>query len=866
MYSVNGVPLDNEEMGWRFRAPSQPLSGLSRERTTLSAAGRDGVISVPGATFGAVGLPLMVQTPRAQHEALVALFAEDGVLSLTDTPTRQARFEFLASSPAGHGAADEVIDVTCTIRLIDATWRDVDVTTFTAALSAASVPLSCWPAHPSGVLSQVRNHFTNPRLVGNGQRVTVWENLFTNPGFETGSGTIELRRNIFSDTVPASVTAVSSNLARWFRSSGSTVPATLETSGWWARFDAAGTAYADGTIARASDWGVNGLVVLPSTTYVLSFEMERAAGSGVPRVDRYEYTSTGTGVGGRTNTPLTQDPATGRWFTTFTTAATVERVTLILMNGSLTTIAATDWWRFRRTMMEAAPTLRPYFAPANTDTAAIIPDPDMATSFTGATNASPSIMTGVTPAAPAAGHIANGGSSACILTSGAGVQHGTKALRIIPLGTSVESHYQISGYNLTLLGAGKTYTALATVTVLTAQTGTQSTNARSLVSTDSVNSNFNQKATAPNVPGTYPLRITFTVPSTATWAVIRLFDGVSAGNGEVVWDDVTIVEGVYNGPHISPDAAYGDPDLQVVWAGAANASTARVTGEVVAGVPSIADRCVAVRSSKVVNGVALPLRLIAKRNTNDTFVNFSVPVAARTDGGTLLATRYQEAPIAGLIPRALWIGSPAQEIPPVNESGIREYRLKYGPLTSDGGARFYHGAAQGTPDVWWSMPALVAGSYDGPSFPDTATASRLVVDAWDGTVDASSSTRTTYESWDGGLSAPVQDAIVRVKGAVTGLTITDASGAWLSFPTIPAGQWLRVEGRRAFLTTTDVWTGGTDVSGDLRQGGPRRRFEITPKRGASPDARAGQLTVATGSRTGAVIEVRGRGAYLQAER
>lgn len=143
MYSINGVPLTNPTMGWVFRAPSKPLSGLSRDRTTLQSAGRDGIISVPGATFNAVGLSLVVKTPRAKHEALVALFAEDGYLSLTAAPTRQARYEFLASSPAGSGAAEEIIDVTFSIRLIDAAWRAVaETTTPATSLSAASVPVT----------------------------------------------------------------------------------------------------------------------------------------------------------------------------------------------------------------------------------------------------------------------------------------------------------------------------------------------------------------------------------------------------------------------------------------------------------------------------------------------------------------------------------------------------------------------------------------------------------------------------------------------------------------------------------------------------------------------------------------------------
>jgi hypothetical protein len=145
MYSINGVPLDHPDMGWVFRAASKPLSGLSLDRTTLQAAGRDGIISLPGATLNAVGLSLVVQTPRSNHESLVALFAEDGLLSLTDAPTRVARYEFLASSPVGAGPAEQLLDVTFTIRLVDSTWRAAVETTTPALLTAASVPLVLFP-------------------------------------------------------------------------------------------------------------------------------------------------------------------------------------------------------------------------------------------------------------------------------------------------------------------------------------------------------------------------------------------------------------------------------------------------------------------------------------------------------------------------------------------------------------------------------------------------------------------------------------------------------------------------------------------------------------------------------------------------
>ena len=155
MYSINNVPLDNPDMGWSFLGSSKPLAGHTRDRQSLTAAGRDGVIHVPGATFGPVGLSLVVETPRANLEHLVALFAEDGHLSLTTAPSRTARFEFMASSPVGYGNADELVDVTFTIRLIDAAWRGITERTYAAALDASQVTLEVFPGMSAPVQDAV---------------------------------------------------------------------------------------------------------------------------------------------------------------------------------------------------------------------------------------------------------------------------------------------------------------------------------------------------------------------------------------------------------------------------------------------------------------------------------------------------------------------------------------------------------------------------------------------------------------------------------------------------------------------------------------------------------------------------------------
>lgn len=119
-----------------------------------------------------------------------------------------------------------------------------------------------------------------------------------------------------------------------------------------------------------------------------------------------------------------------------------------------------------------------------------------------------------------------------------------------------------------------------------------------------------------------------------------------------------------------------------------------------------------------------------------------------------------------------------------------------------------------------------------------------------------------------GLSAPVQDALVRVKGPITNPEVTDASGAFFALTgSLTASQYLRFDSAsgRAWRTTSDTWSGGDEVSGLVDYGGPRGVFEITPRfpSPADPTSRDGQLVLRQASFTaGSGFQVRGRSAHL----
>lgn len=119
-----------------------------------------------------------------------------------------------------------------------------------------------------------------------------------------------------------------------------------------------------------------------------------------------------------------------------------------------------------------------------------------------------------------------------------------------------------------------------------------------------------------------------------------------------------------------------------------------------------------------------------------------------------------------------------------------------------------------------------------------------------------------------GLSAPVQDALVRVRGPIQDPQVVDTSGAFFALDgTIAAGNYVRFDSNtgRAWLTTSDTWSGGSEVSGLIDFGGPRDVFEITPRfpTPSNPATREGRLTLTQGSfNTGAGFQVRGRPAFL----
>ena len=121
------------------------------------------------------------------------------------------------------------------------------------------------------------------------------------------------------------------------------------------------------------------------------------------------------------------------------------------------------------------------------------------------------------------------------------------------------------------LQAGKTYTISGKVRLTAPLTGTFSGNGSRQITawyTTAGGSHVRTPGTqAPNAAGETRVSVTYSIPSDATGAWIRLYNGASLSNGSVWWDDIMITEGAtaYN---------YADGNTaNWVWNGTLNNST-----------------------------------------------------------------------------------------------------------------------------------------------------------------------------------------------------------------------------------------------------------------------------------------------------
>jgi hypothetical protein len=136
---------------------------------------------------------------------------------------------------------------------------------------------------------------------------------------------------------------------------------------------------------------------------------------------------------------------------------------------------------------------------------------------------------------------------------------GVYSIKVTPAGSTSSAAYptgagDAAGTSLARLGMvkGGTYTVSATIRVTAAQTGTLHAYARSISmitrAPGGALTAFAQSPQAPNVPGVYRLKVTFTVPTTGIEDMtLRLYNGSTAAADLVWWDALAVQAGTTDG-------------------------------------------------------------------------------------------------------------------------------------------------------------------------------------------------------------------------------------------------------------------------------------------------------------------------------
>lgn len=360
--------------------------------------------------------------------------------------------------------------------------------------------------------------------------VTLTTNLFTNPSFETASGTVEVRRNATPNPRFIGTGWWASGIGMTYEGEG--VFSSTSWNGSAAAYESSAL-----TVVAGDIWSASRQVTVPVGSPALNLRLAIA------------YYPASAAFQGPT---VTVSPGE-------TVTLTVENFTIPASQTGIRSIIygvtppAGAKFVASQALVEKSPVARPYFDGGTS------PDSDLSASWTAAVDGSASILVGVPVAA------ASPGVSVSIQSS-QWSSSGAHSMRIISL-LSTDGSAFVVVRTLTTADAGATFTAVSRMRI-TAPT-VDATYARSFFLVTSAGNQ--QGPQIPNVPGEYDLRWTFTVPAGITSANLRIYNGGRMGDPDVWVDDLTIVEGVYTGPSFSGSTPPAD-GLVYIWAGTPDAS------------------------------------------------------------------------------------------------------------------------------------------------------------------------------------------------------------------------------------------------------------------------------------------------------
>ena len=381
---------------------------------------------------------------------------------------------------------------------------------------------------------------------------TVFENLATNPSFETASGTVTVRTNYATNTLNgANSTGVSA------------IGLTLSLQSGFVRgtvSDGAATSqrFQSSTVA-------SGVTVAPGEVWTVQAQARTSSAFGAKltvsffRSDGTTFISTANGAEG---------PIAGSAFVavpplTVTVPALAAKMTWVVISTTGAR-ATSDTFDVRKLMIEPMIVALPPFD-GSTPAAG-----DFTYAWSGTVDASTSVQQG-------AGVAGVTSAVAVSVQSSGWSSAGTKSVRTIPVGASNASVTYPAGTSGMTLGmqAGKTYTALVKCRLAAPLTGALHAQSRRIVMQYSDGSySFLLSDPAPNTAGVHDLRLTFTLPAGTTIAFFYLINGAYPGGGDVWWDDLLVVEGEYTGDYFDGDTTSSDTSVYT-WTGTAHASTSR---------------------------------------------------------------------------------------------------------------------------------------------------------------------------------------------------------------------------------------------------------------------------------------------------
>jgi hypothetical protein len=356
--------------------------------------------------------------------------------------------------------------------------------------------------------------------------------------------------------------------------------------------------------------------------------------------------------------------------------------------------------------------------------------------WTGTANASTSQQKAFIPASTTA-------SNGSARVSSNGLSLTTKSVRVVPTSSTSDTFVEINGFTFQM---SKTYTISATLTMLAPQTGSLDTRARKVQVYHS--GGFTVGTQAPNVAGSFRSSVTLTITDETQYQSIRLYNGASAGGGDVWWDDILIEESASVLPYFDGSTPAGN-DFTYVWSGTANASTSLLKAVPVISVNAFyTNRAISRSSTQWSSSGTKSLRITPIGATNDTFADIAglLPPGFQFKPNatyTISGTKYTTSSLVsyGNMGFRVNIGvdgekSPSYRVAPVNTPGVQKLSATF--TTGSGGAtnflRVYGGTAAGNGDSWWDDLMLVEGDYTGDYIDGTKPFSK-----WDGTAHASTS-------------------------------------------------------------------------------------------------------------------------------